>query len=343
MIQYESPDAFYLLTLLIPLGGLFVWFIFGRNQAIRRMGEESLIARLMPGMALYKHYWKFVLAAIAVILLVVALANPQIGHTYEKVQRQGVDLVIALDISRSMMAEDEKPSRLARAKQFISRLIDKLAGDRVGLVIFAGNAYLQVPMTSDYTATKTFLKTISPELAATQGTAIGEAIRLADESFDRTQKQFKAMLIISDGENHEGDAIEAAKAAANKGMIIHTMGIGSPKGAPIPQYKGKKMIGYKQDKQGGIVLSRLNEDMLRKVALTGNGQYMRLSQGNSELNAFLDEIAAMEKQEFEEHAFTDFEDQYQWFLAIALLLICLEYFLSERKSAWMSDWKIFKT
>ena len=276
-------------------------------------------------------------------MLVLALANPQIGHTYEKVQRQGVDLIIALDISKSMLAEDEKPNRLKRAKQFISRLIDKLAGDRVGLVIFAGNAYLQVPMTSDYTATKTFLKTISPDLAGTQGTAIGEAIRLADESFDRTQRQFKAMLIISDGENHEGDAIEAAQNAADKGMIIHTMGIGSPKGEPIPEYRSGKKVGFKQDKQGSIVLSRLNEDMLRKVALTGSGTYMRLTQGNSELNAFLDEIASMEKQEFEEHAFTDFEDQYQWFLTIAMLLIGLEYILSERKSAWLSDWKIFKT
>lgn len=341
MIKFEHPEALYLLFLLIPLLGVFLLFMIGRKKAISKMGESSIIARLMPNKPTYKHQLKFILASVAIVFFIIALANPQLGRTYEKVQRKGIDLIIALDISKSMLAEDDKPNRLAKSKQFISKLIDKLAGDRVGLVIFAGNAYLQVPITSDYTATKTFLKTIDTELAPTQGTAIGEAIRLADKSFQSGQTKFKAVLVISDGENHEGDALKAAEDAAEKGMVIHTMGVGSKNGAPIPVYS-RSGSDYKRDKEGSIVFSKLNEDMLNQVAATGNGKYFKLTHGTQEVNSVMKELASMEKQEFEEHEFTDYEDQFQWFLAIGLFFLVLEYFISESRSRIFSDWSIFK-
>ncbi|MEO0900369.1 MAG: VWA domain-containing protein [Bacteroidota bacterium] len=339
MIQYEHPEAFYLLLALIPLGLLFLLFMQGRKKALAAMGEESLVARLTPTQPKAKHQWKFAMIALAYSLLVLALANPQIGEAKEKVKRSGVDLMVALDISNSMLAEDEKPNRLQKARQFVSKLIDKLGGDRVGMVIFAGNAYLQVPVTTDYTATKTLLKTVSTDLAASQGTAIGDAIKLTHDAFERGKHEKRVMLIISDGENHEGNAQEMAKMASEAGMTIFTMGIGSSRGAPIPIYKnGRRTINNKTDKGGSIVLSKLNPDMLREVAAIGGGKYLDLN-----VDTFLGELAQMEKEEYEEHVFTDFEDQFQWFLGIAVLLLMLEFFISESKSGWLTDWSIFKS
>ncbi|MEZ4827418.1 MAG: VWA domain-containing protein [Bacteroidia bacterium] len=339
--RLEHPEALYLLILLIPLAIMFIVFWTGRKRAIRRMGEPSLVARLMPSQPTWKHQIKFFLVLSGLIFLVIALANPQMSETPRKIKREGVDLIIALDISKSMMAEDEKPSRLEKSQQFISRLIDKLAGDRVGMIVFAGNAYLQVPLTSDYRAAKSLLKTVSTELAPTQGTAIGEAIRLASESFPAGQTQYKTMLIISDGENHEGDALEAAKKAASEGMVIHTMGIGSTRGAPIPERKNG-VEDYKRDNSGAIVFSKLNPEMLREVAEAGNGRYFTLSQGTTEVKAFMDELAAMEKKEFEDQEFTDYEDYFQLFLAAGLLLLLIEYFITESRSRIFSDWRIFR-
>ncbi|RMG61238.1 MAG: VWA domain-containing protein [Bacteroidetes bacterium] len=342
MTKFEHPEALYLLFLLVPLGLLFLLFWQGRRRAVKRFGESSLVTRLMPERPVFKHTLKFILAAVALILLVVALANPQIGQSYEKVQRSGVDLMIALDISRSMMAEDEKPSRLAKAKQFISSLTEELAGDRIGLILFAGNAYLQVPLTSDYVAARTLLRAINPEIAGSQGTNIGEAIRVADEAFDRSEAEFRTMLIISDGEDHEAAALEMARTAAGKGMTIYTMGVGSPKGSPIPEYRNGRQVGYKQDRSGSIVLSKLNETMLQQVAATGNGSYFRLTQARADASNFARELAGLEKRDFEEYVFTDYEDYFQVFLALALLFLVLEFFVTERRLTWFRDWKIFQ-
>lgn len=337
MIQYEHPEAFYLLLALLPLGLLFLVFMRGRKKALDAMGSESLVARLTPNQPKAKHQWKFLMIAVAYTLLVIALANPQIGEAQEKVKRSGVDLMVAMDISNSMLAEDERPSRLKKSQQFVSSLIDKLGGDRVGLVIFAGNAYLQVPVTSDYVATKTMLKTVSTDLAASQGTAIGDAIKLTHDAFERGKHEKRVMLIISDGENHEDNALEMAKMASEAGMTIFTMGIGSTKGAPIPVYKNGRQLELKKDKQGGIVLSKLNPDMLKEVATTGGGKYLDL-----DVDSFLGELAQMEKEEYEEHVFTDFEDQFQWFLGLSILFLIVEFFISESKSGWLTDWAIFK-
>jgi Ca-activated chloride channel family protein len=339
--RFEHPEALYLLFVLIPLAAIFFWFMLYRKKALQRFAEGSLLRHLMPEKPSYKHQVKFILGSLALVFLLIALANPQYSLKKETVKRQGIDLMIAVDISRSMMAEDEKPNRLERARQVVSRLVDELGGDRVGLILFAGNAYLQVPITTDYTAVKTFIKTISTDLAPSQGTAIGEAIEMAEKAFASGQTQFKSILIISDGEDHEGAALEAAEKAAANGTVIHTLGIGSPQGSPIPiRVNGRSDL--KRDRNGSIVFSKLNEDMLAEVAQAGNGRYFKLESGLGGVSAIRSALAGMDKQEFEDHVFTDFEDNFQIFLAIALALLVIEYLVSERKSAWLSDWKIFK-
>lgn len=342
MIKFARPDALYLLIAWVPLLLVFLYYLWSRKRAIQKFGDWDLVQALMPDKPGFKHTTKFILITLAFISLVIALANPQLGSKLEKVKRSGVDLMVALDISQSMLAQDERPSRLARSRQFISSLIDELKGDRIGLIIFAGNAYLQVPLTSDYVAVKTFLQTITTELAPTQGTAIGEAIKLGEKAFENGDPQFKAMLILSDGENHEPEAQEAAEAAGEKGIIIHTLGVGTPKGAPIPVDRGGRE-DYKRDNNGSIVFSKLNENMLQRVAVAGNGKYFRLSNGSREVRAVESELSAMERKEYEERVFTDYEDQFQWFLALAIFLLVIEYFLSERKNRWFNNWKMFET
>jgi Ca-activated chloride channel family protein len=268
--------------------------------------------------------------------LVIAIANPQIGTKYEKVKRSGVDVMIALDVSKSMLAEDIKPSRLDRSKQFISRFIERLQNDRIGLIVFAGKAYLQMPITIDYSAAKLFLRNINTEMVPTQGTAIAEAIQLAINAFDAKDKKHKVLVIITDGENHEGNVLEMAEEATQQGIVIYTVGVGSPKGAPIPIYRNGIQADFKRDKEGNIILSKLNETALQQLAVKGDGKYFRLSAGSQEIESIISEISGMEKKDFEESIFTDYEDQFQYFILLSIVLLVIEFFISERKSLW---WK----
>lgn len=342
MLRFQYPEALYLLLGLIPLMAMFMYFMWGRNKAISRMGEASLVSQLMPGKPSYKHHWKFGLLGLAFLSLVIALANPQLGRSYEKVKRSGIDLMIALDVSNSMLSDDEKPNRLERAKLFVKRLIDELPGDRIGLVAFAGNAVLQVPITSDYAAAQTLLRAVNPRMIPRQGTAIGEAIRVADKGLGSGENKFKAILVISDGENLEGNALQTVEEVTEKGIIIHTMGVGTTRGGPIPILRSGGIKDYKQDRQGSIIYTKLNEEMLKDVAAKGNGKYFHLEQGFKEVDELVTEFDTMEKQEFEERVFADYEDQFQWFLGFAIFLLTLEYFISERRNLQFTDWSIFK-
>ncbi len=341
MFKFENIEYFWLLAGIAIFIVLFLYFVLWRRKALTRFGESGFIAHLMPQKPVYKHTVKFVLLMLAFIFLVIGIANPQLGTTFEKVKRQGVDIMVALDVSKSMLAEDVKPSRLDRAKQFISRLIDKLQNDRIGLIVFAGKAYLQMPITIDYTAGKIFLKTIDTKMVPTQGTAIAEAIDLARNSFQTGETKHKALVIITDGENHEGELDRAIQDAVDEGVVVYTLGIGTPKGSPIPIYRNGVQVDFKRDKNNNIVLSRLNENMLQEIALKGNGEYQRLSTGSDELVNLMKHIASMEKKEFEERVFTDYEDHFQYFLFVALMLLVIESFLSDRKTTWFSDWRIF--
>jgi len=343
MTKFENITYLCALLGLIPLIGIFIFYHFWRKRTYKKLGELQLVEQLAPENSKRKHIFKFILLFFAFIFLVIGIANPQIGTKFEKVKRSGVDVMIALDVSKSMLAEDIKPNRLERSKQFISRLIDKLQNDRIGLIVFAGNAYLQMPITIDYSAAKLFLNNVNTEMVPTQGTAIGEAIELSTNSFNKEEKKFKTLIIITDGEDHEGDALTLAEDAAKEGVIVHTIGVGSPKGAPIPQYRNGVQSDFKRDENGNIVLSKLNETELQQIAVKGDGKYYRLSSGTREIDAIISEISTMEKKNFEERVFTDYEDQYQYFLAVALILITLEFFISDKKSMWLRKLGIFKT
>lgn len=343
MVKFENIEYLYFLLALVPVTLAFFYFMWWRRGAIKRFGESHLVSQLMPDKPVYRHQVKFILIILALSSLVVALANPQIGTKYEKVKREGIDLIIALDVSRSMLAEDVKPNRVEKSKLLISRLIDRLQNDRIGLIVFAGNAYLQVPLTIDYSACKLILNTINTEMVPTQGTAIGEAIRLSLKAFETGEQKYKTLVIITDGENHEGDALIAVEEAVKQGVMVHTVGVGSPKGGPIPIYRNNIQIDFKRDNQNNIVLSKLNETMLQQLAVKGDGKYFRLASGTEELVQLMSEISTMEKKEIEERVFTDYEDQFQYFIGIALFLLTLEFFISERKSNWFKNWNIFKS
>lgn len=341
MFRFENIDNLYALAIIPVLIVFFILALMARKRAIERFGDSSLMAQLMPKMSKYKHTLKFVLLMIGIAFLVVGWANPQWGTKKEKVKRKSVDVFVALDISQSMLAEDVPPNRMERAKRFAQDLVEGLKGDRVGLIIFAGNAYLQMPMTTDYAAAQLFLRTANPDMAPSQGTAISDAIDLALRSFEEDNKSHKALVIITDGENHDQDALDQAKAANEDGLLIFTIGVGTPQGAKIPiNYSGQR--GYKIDKTGQEVVSKLNEQMLLDLANEGDGNYFNIAAGENVVNALQERIDKLEKREFETRAFEEYESYFQYFIAIALLFLIIEFAISYRKNKFLEGKDIFK-
>jgi Ca-activated chloride channel homolog len=341
MIRFENIEYLYGL-LMIPVFILaFILYRIWKRRALKRFGDWPVILRLVPEMSDIKPAIKFTLLMIGYVFLIIGAANPQIGSRLEKVERKGADLMIALDVSNSMLAQDVRPDRITRATQAISKLIDGLAGDRIGIVVFAGKAYMQLPITTDYAAAKMFLSTISPGMVPTQGTAIADAIEMASGAFKQDDRS-KALIIITDGEDHEGDALEAAQSAAEKGIRIYTIGMGSPEGTPIPIYdQNGNQTGFKKDKQGQTVISKLNEIILQQIASAGSGIYIRATTGRDGLSRIFEEINQLQKAEIETQMFSEYEDRFQYFIAIGLLFLLLEFFLPEKKSKWADKIKLF--
>lgn len=345
MFQLAHPEYLHFAWLVV-LPVLFYWlYMRWRKKSIRKTGDKKLLEQLMPERPKTKPVIRIVLISFAILLLAFGLANPQVGSKMETVKREGIDVAVAIDISRSMQAQDLKPNRLERAKQFTSRLIEKLGGDRLSFIVFAGNAYMQMPLTVDHSAAKLFLNTVSTDLAPTQGTAIAEAIHRAEESFKDTNnnKASHVIIILSDGEDHEGDVIAEAENAAKNGTKIYTLGLGTPTGAPIPLYNKGAMTGFQKDENGSVVMSKLDESMLQKIASITDGKYYRLGQGNQPLDALLKEFSTLKKSGIESRVYTDYENQFQWFLGGALLLLVLEFLVTNQKSKWFSSWDPFKT
>lgn len=342
MTRFEYPEAWWLLLGLIPLGVGFLWFLMSRRKALRQLGETSLVSRLSPNRARAKHPLKFGLLGLAYVAMICALANPQSAGEREKVEATGVDLMVALDISNSMLAEDIKPNRLRRSKQLVSKLIDELAGERVGLIVFAGQAYLQLPLTRDYVAAKTLLRTVGTEQAPSQGTALAEAISLAEEVFTRDPQQAQALLILSDGEDHQEDAVSIANQLKDKGITIYTLGIGSPNGAPIPVYE-RGQQAYKMDATGSMVLTKLNEALLAEIATEGPAAYQLLGPTDIELEALIRQLRGTRGEGSEVYIVTEYKDHFQWPLALAVLLLLGEYLLTERKNTFLSARNWFDT
>ncbi|WP_319226442.1 VWA domain-containing protein [Draconibacterium orientale] len=327
--------------LLIPLLALFfVWSRISRRRALKKFGQQEILGQLMPYSSVNRPVVKFIILMLALAFFIVGIARPQFGSKLKTEKREGVELMIALDVSNSMMAEDIQPNRLERAKRAISRLVDRLKDDKIGLIVFAGDAYTQLPITTDYNSAKLFLNSVNTQIVPKQGTAIGAAIDLARKSFTPNGEANKAIIIITDGENHEDDALASAKAALDEGAIVHTIGMGLPSGSPIPVLRNGQ-TDYLKDRDGNVVVTKLNEQMLEQIAATGGGIYVRANNAQVGLNALFDEINKMEKQEMETRTFSEYDDQFQYFFAVGLFLLLLEFVILERKNKYLKRIKLF--
>lgn len=329
--------------LIIPLLSLFfIWSRIARKRALKRFGQEDILGQLMPFSSKNRPVFKFMVLMLALAFFIVGIARPQFGSKLKTVKREGVELVIALDVSNSMMAEDIQPNRLERAKRAISRLVDRLKDDKIGLIVFAGDAYTQLPITSDYNSAKLFLNSVNTQIVPKQGTAIGAAINLAMRSFTPGGEANKAIVIITDGENHEDDAVSAAQAAVKNGILVHTIGMGLLSGSPIPVLRNGQ-TDYLKDREGNVVVTKLNEQMLEQIAAAGEGIYVRANNAQIGLNALFNEINEMEKEEMESRTYSEYDDQFQYFFAVGLFLLLLEFIILERKNRYLMKIKLFGT
>lgn len=331
-MRFGDPTYLWLLWL-VPTLGLLLWLAYRlRARARLRFADQSLLDRLLAGYSQRRRLAKSILLLCAVFFLVLALARPQFGEKMVFMKRRGVDIVVLLDCSHSMLARDMRPDRLNKAKQEIYGMLERMKGDRVGLVCFAGEAIVQCPLTLDYSAAQVLVNAVDIYSVSRPGTAITAAIRRGVKMFDASEKKFKVMLLITDGEDHEGDVEQAAEEAKEAGAIIFAIGIGSPSGEPIPELDGQgNVTGFKKDQADRVILSKLDEYALQKVALTTDGKYYRASAGELELDKIYDEISSMEKKELEGKLFTQYEDRFGWFLVPAAILFALEAAYSERR------------
>jgi Ca-activated chloride channel family protein len=341
MFRFAHPEFLYLLGILPVYLVLFIIYRIRKRKSLQKMGDLSLVEKLSPYSSGIRQNIRHILFLLANAAIILAAAGPQIGSRLEEVKRKGADIMIALDVSNSMKAQDIQPSRLERSKQAISRLIDRLEGDRIGIIVFAGEAYMQLPITTDYGAAKLFLNYIDTDIIPTQGTAIGAAIERAIEGFPQDNKHNKAIIVITDGENHEDDAVAAARQAYEKGIVVHTIGMGSVEGAPIPVFHNRVQVDFKKDKEGNTIISRLDPDALSAISSEAGGKFIRATNSDDGLAAVIKEINKMEKSEFGTKMITDYEDRFQYFLGAGLLLLIIEFLISERKSKWFSQFRLF--
>ena len=338
MFRFEEPAYLYLL-LLLPLSILFYLFSnYIRKNRIKKIGDPELIGLLMPDVSNYRPEIKSGLILICISLFSFLLARPQFGSKLENIKRKGVEIMIAVDISNSMLATDLQPSRIEKAKRLVARLVDKLENDKVGMIVFAGDAFTQLPITSDYISAKMFLESINPSLINKQGTAIGAAINLASRSFTPQEGVGKAIIIITDGENHEGGVTNAVKEAVDKGIQVHVLGVGSANGARIP-LDGTN--DFRRDSEGNVIVTRLNEEMCKEIAKEGNGVYVRVDNTNSAEKTINDEIAKMAKIDINSKIYTEFDEQFQAIAWIILFLLFTEMMILDKKNVFFKKIRLF--
>jgi Ca-activated chloride channel family protein len=339
MFRFAHVEWLYLLILL-PLLALFYAYMSARKRkAIAEFGDPGLLATLMPLRSPKRELLKFVLVLVALALVIVGVAGPRFGSKLQQVKQEGVELIIALDVSNSMLAQDIKPSRLQAAKQAIARMVEKLRNDKIGLIVFAGDAYVQLPITTDYSSAKFFLQSIDTEIVPVQGTAIGAAVALALKSFTPESKASKAIIVITDGENHQDDAVLAAKQAREQGIYVHAVGMGLAQGAPIPESRAPGE--YMKDGAGNVIISKLDAETLKAVAKAGEGLFVRASESSLGLNTLLDEVNRMDKALIEERVFSDYDEKYQYFLLAGLVLLLLEFVVLARKNKYLLKINLF--
>lgn len=340
MFRFQNTELLWLLLLIPAAIGGYIYMVSRKRKQLRAFGDPELIAELMPNRSTIRPAVKFSLTMLALVLLILAAARPQFGQKEQTIKRQGIEVMVALDISNSMLAEDVAPSRLDRAKQMLSKMIDKMSDDKVGLVVFAGESYVQLPITCDYVSAKMFLENTHPGIIQTQGTAIGDAIHTCIRAFGAEQSEAsRVIVLITDGENHEDDAVAAAKKAQEMGIEVFVIGIGKPEGSPIPMPGSNE---YRKDRQGNVVVSRLNEDMCKEIAAAGKGIYVRCDNTNTAMRALEKQMDTLAKQEIETKVYTEYNEQYQSFLLFALLILVVEYFIFNRKNKVLKKWDLFK-
>ncbi len=340
MFQFENPSYLYLLFLLPLIIVFYIYSNYKRRNNIKKYGDPDLIKNLMPEVSKYRPDIKFWLTFTAIALTIVMLARPQFGSKMEKVKRTGVEAIVALDISNSMLAKDVTPSRLDKSKMLISRMIDKFTSDKVGLIVFAGEAFTQLPITTDYISAKMFLNTISPSLITTQGTDIGSAINLAMKSFTSQKGLERVIIIITDGENHEEGTLEAAKEAAQKGIHIFVLGIGSKNGSPIPIQEGSN--DYRKDENGNVIITKMNEQMCQQIAQAGHGAYIRVDNSNSAEKSLQKEIDKLAKSDVESTVYSEYDEQFQAIAWLILILLFVEVGILEKKNRRFKNIHLFR-
>ncbi len=342
MLRFANAYILWALVLVPLLIIIFMLVRRWKKKALASLGDKGVITRIMPQVSSSRPTLKFIFFIVAYTLLIIGIADPQVGNHIDEVKKKGADIMIVLDVSNSMLSQDFAPNRLENAKRALAQLIDNLHEDRIGIIVFAGEAYVQMPITTDYSAAKIFLNTINTGMVPVQGTAIGAALDLGVKSFDYKDGTGKAIILMTDGENHEDDAVTAAQNAHDKGVVVHVIGFGSPQGAPVPIYDNGKQVGFHLDSAGHTVISKLNEDMCKEIAVAGNGVYIRATDANSGLGIVMDQVHKMKQKTYDSKSFKDFEDRFQFFIAIALFLFIAEFFISNRKSLRLSNLKLFE-
>ncbi|WP_335972713.1 VWA domain-containing protein [Gaetbulibacter jejuensis] len=341
MFQLEEKIWFWLL-LVIPVILLFFLLLqLWKYKTQRKFANKTLLKRLSPNQSLFKSILKVLVLCLAFTFITIALVNPKIGTKLETVKRSGVDIVFAVDVSKSMLAEDVAPNRLDKAKQLVTQIINNLASDRVGIIAYAGKAFPQLPITTDYASAKMFLQNMNTDMLSSQGTAINEAIELAKTYYDDEEQTNRVLIIISDGEDHSDIATNVAEEAGEEGIRIFTIGVGDEKGGPIPIKRNGVVLNYKKDNQGETVITRLNEDTLKEIAEEANGAYINGKNTSEVVDSIRDILNKMDKTEFEAKEFADFKGQYQWFLAFGIFLLVFDVLLLERKTGWLKKLNLF--
>ncbi len=341
MYQLEDKTYFsYFIAIAIMLIA-YVFVLLWKKRKQKAFADSNLLEKLSPEASVFKDVLKIITIALALSFLIIALVNPKMGTKLKTIKREGVDVVFALDVSKSMLAEDIAPNRLEKAKQIISKIIDKLGSDRVGIIIYAGNAYPLLPITTDQAAAKMFLQNANPDMVSSQGTAINEALKLAKSYYDDDEQTNRYLFVVSDGEDHEENVSYIADEATKEGIKIYTIGVGTSEGSPIPLKRDGVLMGYKKDRKGEVVITKLNEQTLQKIAGEGNGEYLYGNNTSKTVAYIEDLLLKADKKEFETKQFSDFKDQFQWFIVLGILFLVFDTLMLNKKTHWIQKLNLF--
>ncbi|WP_205860397.1 MULTISPECIES: VWA domain-containing protein [unclassified Polaribacter] len=341
MYKIEEPIYFSLLIIIPAMIVVFLLVLWWKKRTQKKFADLNLLKNLAPNSSTFKSVLKLVFLLLGITFLVIALVNPKMGTKLQTVKREGVDIVFALDVSKSMLAEDIAPNRLEKAKQIISKTIDKLGSDRVGIIIYAGNAYPLLPITTDHAAANMFLQNANPDMVSSQGTDINGALELAKTYYNNDEQTNRFLIIISDGEDHQEETKQVAQTLTEEGVKIYTIGVGTENGGPIPMRLNGSMIGYKKDNKGETVITKRMPDVLQGIADAANGTYIDGNITEKPVTVIADIIANAEKSEFETKQFSDYKDQFQWFVAIGLLFLVIDILLFDKKTKWLRKVDLF--